>query len=158
MSNQGPLTSASEERPDLIGRDVPAVLALEKQQMWFDKLTELAQVAQYPMLFNSPITSQVLNFGSTGEAPSIPLQIFALLDSPMKYGYYKPCSPWWSLMTQNFNDGTLPGSPALCELVQASRRLTAPRLSTAAMLMLASWETQPIRGRTVCMCAQYHLH
>ena len=34
VSNQGPLKYASSERLDLFGRDVPAVLAVEKQQNW----------------------------------------------------------------------------------------------------------------------------
>ena len=106
VSNQGPLKVDSEEvisdtlmllefasfsqRPDLIGRDVPAVTAAgdhisawksrfvhsisEKQQNWLDKLTEFCQV---------------INYGNTGKAPYIPLQVFGLLDSAKSKGYYK---------------------------------------------------------------------
>ena len=34
VSNQGPLKYGTSERLDLIGRDVPAATALEKQQFW----------------------------------------------------------------------------------------------------------------------------
>ncbi len=69
-----PLTYNTGARTDLIGRDVAAVDSATKKQNWIDKMTEFAET---------------LNGGSTGAAPAIPLQIFALLDSSLKSGYYK---------------------------------------------------------------------
>jgi len=88
VSNQGPLKYSSKERPDLVGRDVPAVTVAEKQQNWLDKLTEFCQV---------------INYGNTGKAPYIPLQVFGLLDSAKSKGFYKPCSAWWSLQANYLN-------------------------------------------------------
>jgi hypothetical protein len=65
----------SPARPDLIGRDTPALTAIQRQQMWADKMVEFAQLLN--------------GVGATGAAPSIPLQIFGLLDDSKASGFYK---------------------------------------------------------------------
>jgi hypothetical protein len=109
-STIGPLMFATPERPDLVGRDVPALSGEDRRQQWFDKMVEFAQV---------------MNSGSTGAKPTIPMQIFGLLDSSMESGFYKvslllkhpschiyvtplvmwqPCGrSWWQLFAQYFN-------------------------------------------------------
>ncbi len=70
----GPLVHDTPERPDLIGRDVPALTAAERQQMWQDKMIEFAQM---------------LNGGYDVANPQIQMQFFGLLDESKASGYYK---------------------------------------------------------------------
>ena len=70
----GPLQHDTDARPELIGRDIPPLTASQRQQMWFDKMVEL---------------SQMINFGATGKTPSIPMQMFGLLDESKESGFYK---------------------------------------------------------------------
>lgn len=69
-----PLTYTTNERTDLFGRDVASASPSQKKEMWVDKMTEFCQV---------------INGGSTDAAPTIPLQVIALLDNSGKTGYYK---------------------------------------------------------------------
>lgn len=91
VSNQGPLEHATPERPDLIGRDVAAHTAAEKQKQWAEKLIEVCQL---------------LNSGALGQSVPLPLQVYGLLDGSKESGFYKPCHSWWKMFAEHFNGET----------------------------------------------------
>lgn len=108
MSNQNPLTRGIGRRDRMIGRDVEAADASQKQALWVSKIAEFCQLLND----GRGSRSQLEVFDLPPTEVEIPVQFFALLDGETERdrksnsrGFNKPCASWWATFSRHFNGG-----------------------------------------------------